>query len=937
MTPPRASFQTRMTRMPRAFDTAHGAETLRLLPGFEPCLSELIQATAGCSPFLKGLLEQEREGLPAFFDDPDAAFAAVLTTLPDPQSPEMPGALRKAKAQVALMTALADLAGVWSLEGVTNRLSQFADAALSVALQAALSREIRRGKIPITHECDVSDGAGMTVLAMGKLGAGELNYSSDIDLICLFDETRFAPEDLADARAGFIRATRTMCATLSDRTADGYVFRTDLRLRPDPSVMPVCVSMAAAEAYYESVGRSWERAAFIKARPSAGDLEAGQQFLDSLLPFVWRRHLDFAAIEDAHNIRLRIRTQKKTGGRLNLEGRDIKLGQGGIREIEFFTQTRQLISGGRDPGLRSPRTRDALSQLAAKDWVASDTAEVLSDHYRMLRETEHRLQMVHDARTQTLPNSQAGWDRLAAMMGTAPDALRKDLATRLEQVHLLTEGFFAPEASVHDPGPDVALDDKVIARWPSYPALRSPRAASIFERLRPDILSRLSQVSHPDEALRAFDAFLQGLPAGVQVFSLFEAHPALIDLLIDIVGTAPDLAAYLSRNAGVFDAVIAGEFFEPWPGVDVLTEELMSRLDRENDYETKLDAARRWHKEWHFRVGVHHLRQIVSAQVAAAQYADLAETVLRVLWPEVCAQFARRHGPPPGRGSVVLGMGSLGAGLLTAGSDLDLIVIYDAPGDAVSEGPRALPARAYYAKATQALITALSAPMSEGRLYDVDMRLRPSGNQGPVATSWAAFQSYQADEAWIWEHMALTRARVVAGPSDLGQSVEEFRRTLLGQTRDATEVLTEIANMRRRLAEAKTSLGVLDGKNGPGRTQDIELLAQAGCLVAGQPSTSVSDGLHSACAIGLISPEDREILTDTYALLRVVTQVTRLLSQKALSPGELGAGGARLLLAEVNASDLVELETMLVDKTALAADVINVAMAQTTRGDDERE
>ncbi|MEM9845335.1 MAG: glutamine-synthetase adenylyltransferase, partial [Pseudomonadota bacterium] len=413
-----APFQTRIARVPRAFDPAQGAQTLRLLPEFVPEISELISATAGCSPFLKTLLEQEREHLPGFFDAPEMSFDAVLDALPDPHASGMPGALRKAKGQVALMTALADLAGVWSLEDVTDRLSRFADAATSIALQAGLLKEIHRGKIPTMHEDDALDGAGMVVLAMGKLGAGELNYSSDIDLICLFDETRFAQEDLGDARAGFVRATRGMCATLSDRTSEGYVFRTDLRLRPDPSVMPVCISMAAAEAYYESVGRSWERAAFIKARAAAGDLDAGGRFLETLRPFVWRRHLDFAAIEDAHNIRLRIRTQKKTGGRLSLEGRDIKLGQGGIREIEFFTQTRQLISGGRDPGLRSPRTLQALSQLAAKDWVPQDTAETLSDHYRMLREIEHRLQMVHDARTQTLPNTPSGWDRLSAMMGT---------------------------------------------------------------------------------------------------------------------------------------------------------------------------------------------------------------------------------------------------------------------------------------------------------------------------------------------------------------------------------------------------------------------------------------------------------------------------------------------------------------------------------------
>ena len=288
----------------------------------------------------------------------------------------------------------------------------------------------------------------------------------------------------------------------------------------------------------------------------------------------------------------------------------------------------------------------------------------------------------------------------------------------------------------------------------------------IFKRLRPDILARLAKTAHPNEALLAFDGFLAGLPAGVQVFSLFEANPQLIDLLVDIVGTAPALAGYLSQNAGVFDAVIAGDFFAPWPGQAALEVQLRDRLDAEQDYERKLDAARRWRKEWHFRIGVHHLRGLISADYAGEHYADLAGAVIAGIWPEVLGHFAEKHGSPPGRGAVVLGMGSLGAEKLNAGSDLDLIVIYDAAGVDQSEGRRPLMSRLYYSRLTQAMITALTAPMAEGRLYEVDMRLRPSGNQGPVATGWASFREYQRSDAWVWEHLALTRARVIAGDED---------------------------------------------------------------------------------------------------------------------------------------------------------------------------
>ncbi|HSG54782.1 MAG TPA: glutamine-synthetase adenylyltransferase, partial [Paracoccaceae bacterium] len=513
--------------------------------------------------------------------------------------------------------------------------------------------------------------------------------------------------------------------------------------------------------------RTWERAAYIKARPSAGDLAAGERFLKTLRPFVWRKHLDFAAIQDAHDMRLRIRAHKGLGGPVVLADHNMKLGRGGIREIEFFTQTRQIIAGGRDPELRVRGTVEGLSVLARKGWVPDEVAETLTRHYRAHREVEHRLQMINDAQTHSLPRNDEGFARLAAFMGVQQAALERDLKARISEVHELTEGFFAGSGIVAAPEVPAAqaetFDTEVTSRWRSYPALRSARAVEIFQRLRPEILSRLARAAKPDEALLAFDGFLAGLPAGVQLFSLFEANPHLIDLLVDIVGTSPALAQHLSRHSGVFDAVIGGGFFAPWPGIAALAQELSALLDSESDYERKLDAARRWAKEWHFRIGVHHLRGLIEAEAVGPQYADLAEAVLRALWPVVVAQFAAKHGAPPGRGAMVLGMGSLGAARLNATSDLDLIVIYDADGVENSDGRRPLAARPYYARLTQAMVTALTAPMAEGKLYEVDMRLRPSGTQGPVATSLTSFRDYQMNEAWIWEHLALTRARAVAG------------------------------------------------------------------------------------------------------------------------------------------------------------------------------
>ena len=924
-------FSSRISRSPRAYDPEQGAELRALFPGLARDLADLLAASAGCSPYLKTLAEAEKHWLCEAFESPEAAIHAEFARLGKTAADQLGQALRQAKRRVALMTGLADLAGVWPLETVTGTLTEFADLAVDLAMKEMVRAEIKRGKLPGMTETDVADAAGMVALAMGKMGAGELNYSSDIDLICLFDETRFAKADYPEARAAFVRATRRMAAMLNDRTDEGYVFRTDLRLRPDPAVTPVCMAMAGAEHYYESLGRTWERAAYIKARPCAGDLVAGQKFLDTLKPFVWRRHLDFAAIEDAHNMRLRIRAHKGLGG-LNLPGHDMKLGRGGIREIEFFTQTRQIIAGGRDAELRLRGTVPALAKLAEKGWVPKEAATLLTGHYRFHREVEHRLQMLRDAQTHVLPTTPDEFDRLACFMGRDTGDLQAELQRRLEEVDEIIEGFFSPTGADPAPEADTGLDEDIIARWPSYPALRSNRAEAIFKRLKPDILMQLAGTAHPNEALLAFDGFLAGLPAGVQVFSLFEANPHLVELLVDIAGTVPALAGYLAQNSTVFDAVIAGDFFAPWPGRAALEQGLGARLQAEDDYERKLDDARRWHKDWHFRIGVHHLRGLINADQAGGQYADLAAAVISALWPEVATHFAAKHGRMPGHGAVVLGMGSLGAGRLNARSDLDLIVIYDAGGVEASEGRRPLAARMYYARLTQAMITALTAPMAEGRLYEVDMRLRPSGSKGPVATSWEAFRSYHENDAWVWEHLALTRARVICGDPALAEQVEAFRVELLSTKGAPQEVLPEMAKMRDRIAMSKPADGPFDSKLGCGRLFDVELLSQAAALMAGSPARDVVSGLAAGVAIGWYDAAARDALERAYGLCWQVMQAARLLTDKPLATEIIGDGGQSFVLRESGFDTLEALQHALAAATDKAGDIIDRALARPPEG-----
>jgi [glutamine synthetase] adenylyltransferase / [glutamine synthetase]-adenylyl-L-tyrosine phosphorylase len=929
------SFASRLTRVPRVHNATRADDALAELKDLPDGLGDLVRGAAGSSPYLADLIRRESDWLPEALDgDAEPACENVLKWIETSPDATLPTDLRCAKRRIALLVALADLGGVWTLEEVTGALTRFSDLATERALRAAIAAEIRRGKLPGQTEDDLAVAGGLSVIAMGKMGAFELNYSSDIDLICLFDETRFDPDDYADARASFVRAVRRMCLTLGERTAEGYVFRTDLRLRPDASVTPVAMSMEAAERYYESFGRTWERAAYIKARPAAGDQAAGARFLDTLRPFVWRRHLDFAAIQDAHDMRLRIREHKGLHRAPSHLGHDMKLGQGGIREIEFFTQTRQIIAGGRDPDLRVAGTVSGLARLAEKGWVGAEDAETLTADYRAHREVEHRIQMIDDQQTHDLPATEQEFARLAALAGRDAGDYAEEIETRLARVAKLTEGFFAPGQETK-PVPELSEKGReIVARWPGYPALRSPRAVEIFKRMRPQLLARLEKTARPEEALVHIDGFLAGLPAGVQLFSLFEANPQLLDLVVDVVDTAPALGQYLARNAGVFDAVIGGAFFADWPGARSLQQALTAVLAEETDYEKQLDRARVWAREWHFRVGVHFLRGLIDAETAGRQYAELADAAVASIWPVVVANFAEKHGPPPGRGAVVVAMGSLGAGRLNAASDLDLIVIYDGSDAEASEGRRSLATRPYYARLTQALVTALSAPTAEGRLYEVDMRLRPSGRQGPVATALSSFKRYQTEEAWTWEHLALTRARPLAGDGAVGDDVESFRQELLGRPRDRSAILADVAAMRARLAEARPANDALDVKTGPGRLQDIELYAEAGALLAGNPKRRIGQQLTAAAEVFHLSDADRQMVKSVADLYWRVQASARLVAGiGSLDAASAGAGASAFLIRETGAASLQDLEQRLAESARSVQTLID-KMIGTAPGSD---
>ncbi|MEL6281777.1 MAG: bifunctional [glutamine synthetase] adenylyltransferase/[glutamine synthetase]-adenylyl-L-tyrosine phosphorylase [Pseudomonadota bacterium] len=876
------------------------------------------------APFLRRLIRREAEWLGQIWDkSPEAALQAELDRVSSHEGlPDLSQVLRRTRRRVALLAALADLGRVWGLDETTRALSDFAEASLAAGVKALLREEEAKGVLTGLN----AERSGFVVLGMGKLGSRELNYSSDVDVIVLFDPDRLSDDASQTAKTRFAQLTRALVKLISDVDGDGYVARMDLRLRPDPASTPVCLSMPAAEQYYESYGRTWERAAHIKARPVAGDIEAGEAYLKRLTPFVWRRHLDYAAIEDAADMLARIR-QHEGGADIAVEGQDVKLGAGGIREIEFLAQTRQLTMGGRRAEFRAPRTLDALKAFSAAGEISEDDYAALESAYRHLRDIEHRVQMVEDQQTHRIPSSAEGVSRLAALMGFRDVA---DFVTQtrahMEAVRRISSGVLdektpAPRKALAPSSASLAEPGRIeefVDRWLSggLRAARHPRARAALERLLPEILERVSASPDPIRALTRFDRFLTGLPSGVQFFALCEANPALLKLLTDITALAPRLADYLARKPAVLDAVLDPGFFEPSESADKQLAALEASLAAETDYERVLDAARRWAAEQRFQIGVGLLRGLASPREASGAFSDLAEVCVRALWPHVLADLASAHGRPPGRGAAVLAMGKFGSREMTSRSDLDLIIIYDAEVSEMSDGAKPLAAPQYYARLTQRLTAALTAPTSEGALYEVDMRLRPSGRSGPLATSLAAFTRYQSESAWVWEQMALTRGRVVAGPTDLARDVAAAVATALGKFHDPADIRRGAAEMRGKLdaAHPEAAHRLWSLKFGPGGLVDLEFIAQTGLLVAGvcrDGGVSTDDAFKRLLDAGALSAAEAGALNAAYDLQMGLSQLESVALDEAFDPETSGDALKDLFARSAGAPNFEALEKRL--------------------------
>ncbi|MGE5537244.1 MAG: bifunctional [glutamine synthetase] adenylyltransferase/[glutamine synthetase]-adenylyl-L-tyrosine phosphorylase [Gemmatimonas sp.] len=919
----------------------------------------LIAAIAGNSPFLTETALAHPDALVALLDDgPEQAFEAALARLDeeaaearaedgDAERKQLSRSLRIAKARASLIVALADILGLWPLESVTGALTRLADRTIQLSVAHLLRAAVARGDLAVPDVEDPERDSGFVVLGLGKLGGRELNYSSDVDLFLLFDDDKVRYTGRQSAQQMFVRMSHALVALLQERTEHGYVFRTDLRLRPDPGATPPVVSMLAAEAYYESMGQNWERAAMIKARPIAGDRESGEAFIASLRPFIWRRSLDFAAIQDIHSIKRQINAHKG-GAEIGVAGHNVKLGRGGIREIEFFAQTQQLIWGGREPKLRAPATMAALEALVAAGRVKREVADELHVAYDFLRRVEHRLQMIDDRQTHTVPETPDGVRHLALFLGY-PDAeaFAADFTKYLSSVERHYAALFEESAPLGTAGGSLVFtgteDDPetlktlagmgykdghavsaVVRGWHHgrYRATRSARARELLTELMPKLLSSLAKTANADAAFLNFDAFLKQLPAGVQLFSLFQNNPELLDLVATVMGTAPRLAAYLAGNPALLDGVLAGRFFEPPPSAEQMAGELDVRLAQARDFEDTLEIARRFLNDLRFQIGILTLNGMLDADASGRALTDAAEVLIRRLLGDVRAPFEGTHGRVPGGAFAVLALGKLGGRELTESSDLDLVFVYDADGAAErSDGAKPLAVSQYYARLAQRLISALSAPTSEGTLFAVDMRLRPSGNAGPIAASLDAFRRYHAESAWTWEHMALTRARAVAGDPALVERLSATVEDILSRPRDPGRVLADVADMRRRIREAHPGSSPWDVKYRRGGLVDVEFIAQYLILVAAARhpeaiSGSTAVAYERLAAAGAIASDAATTLRTAGRLWRTLQGLLRLTVEGAFREDEAPEGLKAVLARATGTGDFAALKAAMEDTAA---------------------
>ena len=903
--------------------------------GNSPYLASLAtRFTPEIASYLRSDLESELEKL----------ISDMETARPDGETTaDLMAYLRDCKSKLALLTAIADVSDIWPLQKITNALSDFAALALDIGLSHLLHQRMKKGELawpdgneePVTPK--LGRNCGYFLLGMGKLGAGELNYSSDIDLIALFDPELLEYTGNKTPSQCYIKITQELMQIIEKRTMHGYVFRTDLRLRPDPGSTPVAISVYAAESYYHSMAANWERSAMIKASVVAGDRQAGEQYLKSLSGWVWRRHMDFAALKDIASIKNQIDRHYQQADLAVGADYNVKLGKGGIREIEFYAQINQLLHAGRHPNLRIKGTLEALSLLAEQGLISEDNQRNLTKAYVFLRTIEHRIQMVNDEQCHSIPSEEMQIERLALFSGFSSIAeLFKAISSHSTKVSAIYAALLPDDQVSNDDtlNSDMAIQRQLeegnfpniegcfsaIKDWRSgkYRALHTDRAKRLLDQCLPPLLDAFSKTDNPAAALMRFDKFIKQLPAGVQLFSLLQSNPSLFKLLARVMGLAPALAETLAKKPTLWDMVLEPHFFEPIEDHKLLTQDLKTRLSAARDFQDILDFVRIFVAEQKFRAGIHLLESIASVEEVGSALTRIADVTLELLVPEVEKEFSRRHGTFPGGGIAVLAMGKYGGKELTHTSDLDIVFLYHIDGDcAGSNGDKSLSPSQYYSRLGQNIITAITALTSEGRLFEVDTRLRPSGSQGPLVVTLKTFEDYYENSAWTWEHMALTRARLILAPDAMRIPLEKAIQNVLTKRRDKTTLVSSVHEMRGKLFSEFGSTNKWAVKHCQGGLVDMEFICQYLMLLNGSDhpdifSPTLSEAIDKLHTINALKDVDHASIHAAHEYMQQIQSLLRLsIGSAPESSEEIPEGLKHIMLQTTKSSNFSDLEMQL--------------------------
>ncbi len=765
--------------------------------------------------------------------------------------------LRIAKKQISLVLAILDVAQIWQTKDIYQHLSIFADKVLQISLRYLLPQCLE--KLNISDEQH-----GFFILGLGKLGGCELNYSSDIDIICLFDNHKQAgATDSWELQNQYNRLVKKLLKLIDEITGDGYVFRTDLRLRPDPSSTPIVMAADTAESYYEYHGQNWERSALIKARVVAGDIQAGEKFLQRLTPFIWRKYLDFATIDAVYNMKGKINAYHLKKNNTDLLGYNIKLGRGGIREIEFFAQAWQLIWGGKIKELRVKPTLDVLAKLTQYNFISEENHQELKQAYLLFRHIEHRLQMRQDEQTHILPDNQQALADLANFSGFASlEVFNDTLMQTINRVQkIYNELFFADsdtqsnlvlnfnddmkltkeseEALINLGFTDIQQLNNYLNVWFSgkYKALRHNQSVITFSEILPKLLAKVSKSKNIALTLSYLDRFLQKLPNSMQLFALLKQYDNLVDLLINILSGAPILADNITQNPSIMSALIEGGINESLVDkkqlyLDLKNKQMAFSAKDELTTEDKLQLLTSWSFNWRFIHSVQLLYGNLSPQRCAYSFSNIAEISISYISEILNEQFLEEYGAIENGEFAIIALGRLGEQKMTISSDLDLIFIYDCPDMlSMSLGKKSIYASSYYGKFFQRIINLISISSKFGKLYEIDTRLRPSGNKGPLATHIDAFAQYHKQEAWVWEKQALTKARVIYSSCDsLRDKINNIIRLSLTNIDENVDIGSEILSMQQRIKKEFANKATWNYKYMDGGLTDIEFAIEAKIL-----------------------------------------------------------------------------------------------------------